>query len=69
MKNSFKNKRVMILVPHQDDELNIAGGLLCSDYLEKENTFIVYTTNGDYFRNKNTRKKEAYKVAKIITFI
>lgn len=66
MKNIFKNKKVMIIVPHQDDELNIAGGLLCSDYLEKENTFIVYTTNGDYFRNKDTRKKEAYKVAKIV---
>ena len=66
MKDVFKNKKVMIIVPHQDDELNIAGGLLCSDYLDKENTFIVYTTNGDYFMNENTRKKEAYKVAKIV---
>lgn len=66
MKKFFKGKKIMILVPHEDDELNIVGGLLSSDYFDLENVYVVYMTNGDYVCNYEIRIKEAKKVSKKI---
>lgn len=63
MLNYYKNLKAMIIVPHEDDELNIAGGLLASNYFSPENTYIVYTTNGDYSCNHAVRIKESKKIA------
>lgn len=41
------NKKVMILVPHQDDELIITGTILPILRTNKCTVFVVYTTNGD----------------------
>lgn len=53
----FDKKKVLIVVPHQDDEINIAGGLI---YTIKDisDIYVVYTTNGDYIWNAEIRYKE-----------
>ena len=64
MEKNFKNDKIMILVPHQDDELNICGGMLTSGYFKNENVILVYSTNGDYFCNYKARIKETNKLIK-----
>ena len=63
--NYFKNKKNLIIVPHEDDELNLIGGLLNSNYLNKDNTYIAYMTNGDYNCSVKTRFNEAKKALKM----
>lgn len=55
----FERKRVLIIVPHQDDELFLCGtiiGLLKGDY---QNVFVAFTTNGDYGCSFDMRRKES----------
>lgn len=44
----LQNKKIMILVPHQDDELIIVGTILPILQANKCTISVVYTTNGDY---------------------
>ncbi|MBO6195201.1 MAG: PIG-L family deacetylase [Bacilli bacterium] len=64
--NVFKDKKIMILCPHQDDEINEAGGLLLE--LKKINctVYVVYSTNGDYNYSQIIRRKEALKSLKVL---
>lgn len=64
MYNYFNNKKIMIIVPHQDDEINIVGGLLVSECFSPEKVQIVYTTNGDFLCNYKARYRESFKLAK-----
>mgnify|MGYP001625199153 CR=1 FL=1 len=59
-----ENKKIMIIVPHEDDELNLAGGILNSHFINKKNIILVFTTNGDYGISGQTRINEALKSAK-----
>lgn len=45
----FKGKKVMVLVPHEDDDLLIAGQVLPEIYKNGADTRIVFVTNGDKF--------------------
>ena len=56
-------EKVLIIVPHQDDEINIAGGLIYS-MRNKTNVYVVYTTNGDFIVPAKYRYKEAIKSLK-----
>lgn len=58
----FKNKKILIVVPHEDDEICVTGGLLAS--IDNSNTRVVYTTNGNYIYNSNVRYKEAINSCK-----
>lgn len=49
--NIVHGNRVLILVPHQDDDVNLAGGILSSLNKQKE-TYIAFSTNGDYHTDK-----------------
>ena len=43
----FANRRVMVIVPHQDDEINLLGGVF-EQYLSRgSKVYVVYVTNGD----------------------
>lgn len=59
----FSGKRVMVIVPHQDDELNLAGGLLEQYTAGGSEVMLVYATNGDYNGLAQTRSQEALAVA------
>ena len=58
-------KKILIIAPHQDDELNIAGNI-CHQ-LRNSQLHILYITNGDYIPAQiNKRYKEAENVAELI---
>lgn len=56
--NLIPGNKVLILVPHQDDELNLAAGVLPLLRANKE-VYIAYSTNGDwsYDEEQNPDKK------------
>ncbi|MCQ2470720.1 MAG: PIG-L family deacetylase [Clostridia bacterium] len=59
-----KDKTILLVVPHQDDDLNISSGMI--DILAKNSSrvFIVFTTNGDAYGLGETRLNESLNVAK-----
>ena len=59
---------VLILSPHQDDDLNIAGCLL--DQLNAANISIsvCFVTNGDYRGVQEQRAKEVHKVSALFGY-
>lgn len=62
--NSFLSRaavgqNVLVIVPHEDDEINVAGSIMY-DYVQKGATVTcVFTTNGDYSFAAATRMAEA----------
>lgn len=59
----FKDKNVLVFVPHQDDELNILSGVF-EEYVAAGSTVrIVFMTYGDYYDLAETRVAEAKAAA------
>lgn len=55
----FSDKKVMVIVPHEDDDLNLVGGVI-EKYVENgSEIFIVFATNGDYFDKAEMRINDA----------
>lgn len=46
-KSFFADQRVMLIVPHQDDEINVMGGAIEEYILHGSEVYVVYLTNGD----------------------
>lgn len=51
--NSFLNQsasgqKVLVIVPHEDDEINVAGSLMYHYVQSGAEVFCAFTTNGDY---------------------
>lgn len=55
----FNGKKVMVLVPHEDDDLLIAGQVLPEIYKNGADTRVVFVTNGDKFFTARQRQDEA----------
>lgn len=53
------NKKIMIIVPHEDDEINLAGGILSNKKNNNIDITVVFVTNGDYYEYAEVRQKEA----------
>lgn len=60
----FCKKKVMIIVPHQDDEVLLAGGIIENYIAADSEVKIVFTTAGDYSGIGDWRMEEAISVAK-----
>lgn len=58
----FGERRVMVIVPHQDDELNILGGVMEEYVRHGSDVFVVFLTNGDYFGLAQLRYQESLSV-------
>ena len=59
----FADKNVMLFAPHEDDEINIYGGLI-EQYVKHGSTVrVVFSTNGDFYHIGKLRIWEALKVA------
>lgn len=58
----YGNRRVMVIVPHQDDELNILGGVLEEYVRYGSELYPVFITNGDYYQTADVRYQEALAV-------
>lgn len=57
----FAGKNVMVIVPHEDDELNLFGGLF-EEYLKYGSKVkVVFVTNGDLYLPRETRIREAIR--------
>ena len=57
----FTNHKVMIIVPHQDDDINLLGSSVKHYLNNGSELFVVFTTNGDYYDNAEVRYQEALK--------
>jgi LmbE family N-acetylglucosaminyl deacetylase len=61
--NVFAGKNVMLFAPHEDDEINLYGGII-EQYVKNDSTVrIVFSTNGDSYGIGKIRIKEALNVA------
>ncbi|RHL48116.1 PIG-L family deacetylase [Eubacterium ventriosum] len=54
----FKNKKILVIVPHPDDEINLAGALIASANNIAESIHIAVMTNGDYYGMYSRRLME-----------
>lgn len=61
MLSYLENKKIMVIVPHEDDEINIAGSVLFQLRKRHIPCVVVFMTNGDLYCNANRRQKEAEK--------
>ncbi|MBR5648202.1 PIG-L family deacetylase [Pseudobutyrivibrio sp.] len=59
--NNFANKKIMIIIPHQDDELFLCGTILGALKQVNCKISVVFVTNGDYSNCFVKRKHEAIK--------
>ena len=63
---SFFGTRVLILAPHPDDEINIAGNMILTLAAAKAEIFVAYSTNGDFEQSAEIRAQEAVDALKIL---
>lgn len=69
--NSFLNQsasgqKVLVIVPHEDDEINVAGSLMYHYVQSGAEVFCAFTTNGDYSFDAVTRMKEAWRSLQVL---
>ncbi len=57
--SQFKNKKVMVIVPHEDDDLLISGQVLPPMYKNGADVRVVFATNSDKRVSAYTRQSEA----------
>lgn len=60
----FSDKKVMLIVPHQDDDLNILGGVIQQYEKYGSEVYAVFSTTGDYSGIGERRMAEAIDVMK-----
>lgn len=63
---NYDNLKVLVFVPHQDDEINTVGTLLYSLAQCKAQITLVYATNGDWEHTAEVRFKEAVNAVGIL---
>lgn len=69
--NSFYHQNlsgvtVLVLVPHQDDEINVAGNAIYNFAKQGARVLVCFSTNGDYFVSAKVRIKEAIKALNLL---
>lgn len=58
----YSGHKVMLLVPHQDDDINVLGGVM-EEYVEYgSEVYVVFSTNGDYYDKAKIRLQESVNV-------
>jgi len=62
----ISNKTVMVIVPHEDDDIFLAGSTIKNLVLANDNVKVVFTTNGDYYGKGLIRIKEAIRGLKTL---
>ena len=62
-----RNKKALLIVPHPDDEINLAGQFIGVLHKNRYDIFVVYTTNGDYDEKiGNQRIYEAINALRVL---
>lgn len=62
----FTGRHVLVLVPHQDDEVCLAGGVIEQYRAAGSRVSLVYATNGDYQGLAEVRSREALAAAAVM---
>ena len=62
----FSGKQVLVLVPHQDDEVCLAGGILEQYTRAGSRVHLAYATAGDYYGLAEVRSREALAAAELM---
>lgn len=65
-KNVFKGHDVMVFIPHEDDEINVAGATIYGLRQEGFHVICVFATNGDRSYLAETRIQEAAAALKML---
>ena len=60
-KKLFHGNTLMVIVPHEDDEINAAGSVICGACREGMEVVCVFITNGDYKYLPQVRIEEAIR--------
>lgn len=55
----YGGQKVMLLVPHQDDDINVLGGVIEEYTKYGSDVYVVFSTNGDYEGLTEVRTREA----------
>lgn len=69
--NSFldapaRGQKVLVIVPHEDDEINVAGSIMYSYVQKGADVYCAFTTNGDYSFWARTRMHEAWRSLQVL---
>ena len=62
----FHGNTLMVVIPHEDDEINIAGSLICGAREEGMQVICVFVTNGDYKYIPDVRIREAVRALAVL---
>ncbi|MGM9929623.1 MAG: PIG-L family deacetylase [Bacillus sp. (in: firmicutes)] len=62
----FGNQTVMLLVPHEDDEVNLLGGVIEEYIKHGSKVLIVFSTNGDGRERENPKQSGAIRIREAI---
>lgn len=62
----FKSKKILVVVPHEDDEINLAGATISGFTDVGNEVHIVYYTNGDYEIPAAVRQREAINALAVL---
>lgn len=65
-KNIFQGHDVMVFIPHEDDEINVAGATIYGLRQEGFHVICVFATNGDRSYLAETRIREAAAALKML---
>lgn len=63
---NYVGKKILVLAPHPDDEINVAGNLIYSMTKQGADVYVVFSTNGDYQIEAAIRIREAFKSLKFL---
>ena len=62
-----KKRKVLIIAPHPDDEINLAGQMLVHFQKQNLESYVMYTTNGDAEKKINNKRiYEALEACKVL---
>ncbi|NLI21743.1 MAG: PIG-L family deacetylase [Clostridiales bacterium] len=59
----YRNRRVLVLVPHEDDEVNLAYGVIDSFVRAGSDVTVAFLTNGEARIDPAVRNREAVRTA------
>ncbi|MBQ6003059.1 MAG: PIG-L family deacetylase, partial [Synergistaceae bacterium] len=65
---SYSGRRVLILVPHQDDEINVAANSIQNFTKAGADVYVMFANSGDYYGHYNfdVRMSEAANALKVL---
>ncbi len=64
--NVFENKKILMIVPHQDDDVNLMGGVIEQFISCGSEVYVAFSTNGDFGGIGQIRLQEAIRCLNLV---